>query len=73
MTWKQIKIFTADAEQSVIIEPTPEKDGMVMHNRGELDKFTFSLYMSFEEAETIGQELIKYAEEMKTFNTKDVK
>ena len=30
MSWKQIKIFTADAEQSVVIEPSPEKDGMLM-------------------------------------------
>ena len=64
MSWKQIKIFTADSEQSVIIEPNPEKDGMVMHSIEEYDKKSFMLYMTFEEAESIGRELIKYAEEM---------
>ena len=66
MSWKQIKIFTADAEQSVIIEPSPERDGMVMHSIEEHDKISFMLYMTFEEAETIGKELIKYADEMKS-------
>tara|TARA_E500000305_G_scaffold108419_1_gene110811 strand:+ start:1846 stop:2238 length:393 start_codon:yes stop_codon:yes gene_type:complete len=66
MIWKQIKIFTADAEQSVVIEPNPEKDGMVMHSIEEHDNESFMLHMTFEEAETIGQELIKYAEEMKS-------
>jgi hypothetical protein len=71
MSWKQIKIFTADAKQSVVIEPNPEKDGMVMHSIEEHDNESFMLHMTFEEAETIGQELIKYAEEMKAFNTKE--
>ena len=66
MAWKQIKIFTAGAEQSVIIEPNPEIDGMVMHSKEEDGHEQFMLYMSFEEAELIGQELIKYAEEMKS-------
>lgn len=66
MIWKQIKIFTADAEQSVIIEPNPEKDGVVMHGIEERNSKSFMLHMTFEEAETIGQELIKYAEEMKS-------
>ena len=64
--WKQIKIFTADAEQSVVIEPNPERDGMVMHSIEEYDKKSFVLYMTFKQAETIGKELIKYAEEMKS-------
>jgi hypothetical protein len=63
MSWKQIKIFTA-AEQSVVIEPNPEKDGMVIHSIEEEDGKSFMLYMTFEEAKTIGEELIKYAEEM---------
>ena len=66
MSWKQIKIFTADAEQSVIIESNPEKDGMVMYSVEEHEKESFVLYMTFEEAETVGKELIKYADEMKS-------
>ncbi len=66
MSWKQIKIFTADAEQSVIIEPNPEKTGLVMHSIEEDNKKSFMLYMSCEEAEIIGKELIKYAEEMRS-------
>ena len=65
MSWKQIKILT-DAEQSVLIEPNPGKDGMVMHNIDEHDKYAFMLCMTLEEAKTIGKELIKYAEEMKS-------
>jgi len=64
MSWKQIKVFTADAEQSVIIEPNPEKDGMVMHSIEEAGEKSFMLYMTFEEAKTIGEELIKYAYEI---------
>ena len=64
MVWKQIKIFTADAEQSVIIEPNPENDGMCLHSREEHDKQSFMLYMTYDEARTIGKELIKYADEM---------
>ena len=67
MSWKQVKVFTADAEQSVIIESNPEKDGMLMHSIEEDDdKRSFIIYMTFEDAETIGKELIKYAEEMKS-------
>jgi len=44
MSWKQIKIFTADAEQSVIIESNPEKDGMVMYSVEEHEKESFVLY-----------------------------
>ena len=66
MSWKQVKIFTADAEQSVVIEPNPEKDGMLMHSIQEHDNGSFVLHITFEEAETIGKELIKYAEEMKS-------
>ena len=66
MSWKQVKIFTADAEQSVVIEPNPEKDGMLMHSIQEHDNGSFVLHITFEEAETIGQELIRYAEEMKS-------
>ncbi len=66
MSWKQVKVFTADAEQSVIIESNPEKDGMVMHCLEEHGKRSSVIYMTFEEAETIGKELIKYAEEMKS-------
>ena len=72
MVWKQIKIFTADGEQSVIIEPTPEKNGMLMHLKDEVNSQKFILHMTFEEAEKISQELSKYTKEMKckTFNTK---
>ena len=66
MSWKQIKIFTADAEQSAIIELKPERDGMVLHSVEEYDKKSFMLYMTFEEARTIGKELIKYADEMES-------
>ena len=35
--WKQIKIFTCDAEQSVIIEPSPSGDGVCIHSNEEPD------------------------------------
>ena len=63
MAWKQIKIFTAETEQSATIEPNPEQNGLVMNCAEEMDKHSFMLYMSYDEARTIGQELIKYADE----------
>lgn len=66
MAWKQIKIFTADGEQSVVIEPEPLRGGLVMHSIEEADKKDFILHMTFDEAKTIGEELIKYAEELKS-------
>lgn len=63
MIWKQVKVFTADALQSVVIEPNPEHDGMVMHIIEESDKKSFMLYMTHDEARCIGRELIKYADE----------
>ena len=56
MSWKQIKIFTADAEQSVMIEPTPERDGMLVHCIEESDKKSFILYATFDEARAIAKE-----------------
>jgi len=68
MIWKQIKIFTADAEQSVIIEPNPERTGMCLHSVEESpsNKQSFVLYITYDEARTIGKELIKYADEMES-------
>lgn len=68
MSWKQIKIFTADAEQSVVIEPNPERTGICLHSIEEslIDKKSFVLYITYNEARTIGKELIKYADELET-------
>ena len=66
MSWKQIKIFIADGEQSAIIEPNPEKTGICLQSIEENpdDKQSFVLYMTYDEARTIGKELIRYADEM---------
>jgi hypothetical protein len=68
MVWKEIRIMVAEGEQSVLIAPNPELDGMCLHSIEERDKDTpsFVLYLSFQEAKSLGQELIKYAEEMET-------
>ena len=66
MTWKQIKIFTADAEQSVLIEPNLNQDGILMHCMEEYSKQSFITYMTYNEARTLGAELIKYANEMES-------
>jgi hypothetical protein len=58
--WKQIKIFTADAEQSVIIEPNPERDGVCIHSNEELAKQSFCLYATYDEALAIAEELINF-------------
>ena len=63
MTWKQIKIFTADGEQSATIEPNPEQTGLVLNSTEEMGEDGFVLYMSYDEARAIGQELIRYADE----------
>ncbi|MFW5847302.1 MAG: hypothetical protein ACOCVF_00085 [bacterium] len=65
MCWKQVKIFTADAEQSAMIESNPEKTGICLHSIEEdrNNRKSFILYMSYDEARAIGRELIKYADE----------
>ena len=70
--WKQIKIFTADAEQSVIIEPNPERDGVCIHSKEELepntievDKQEFCLYATYDEALAIAEEIINFVNQNK--------
>jgi len=64
--WKQIKIFTADAEQSVMIEPNPERDGVCIHSNEEPDTSqTFCLYASHDEALAIANELIDFVNKNK--------
>ena len=58
--WKQIKVFTADAEQSVIIEPNPERDGVCIHSNEELVNQSFCLYATYDEALAIAEELINF-------------
>jgi|TARA_B110000305_G_C19414268_1_gene627110 hypothetical protein len=58
--WKQTKIFTADAEQSVIIEPNPERDGVCIHSNEELVNQSFCLYATYDEALAIAEELINF-------------
>lgn len=63
--WKQIKIFTCDAEQSAIIEPNENQNGITFRSCEENDKNkSFLLYMTKEEAMMIGEELIKYAQSL---------
>jgi len=63
--WKQIKIFTADAEQSVIIESNPERDGVCIHSNEENEKQSFCLYASYDEALAIAKELVNFVKEDK--------
>ena len=63
MIWKQIKIFTADGEQSATIEPNPEQNGLVLNSTEEMGEDGFALYMSYDEARAIGYELVRYADE----------
>ena len=63
--WKQIKIFTCDAEQSVIIEPNAERTGICIHSKEEMDKQEFCLYASYDEALAIAEELINFVNQNK--------
>ena len=63
--WKQIKIFTCDAEQSIIIEPNPERDGVCIHSNEEAASQTFCLYASYDEALAIANELINFVNQNK--------
>jgi len=63
--WKQIKIFTCDAEQSIIIEPNPERDGICIHSNEEAASQTFCLYASYDEALAIANELINFVNQNK--------
>lgn len=60
-TWKQVKLFVADTEQSVMIEPTPERDGIVMYIKEEdQEGKTFIIYMSKNEALDLAKEIKEY-------------
>jgi len=64
--WKQIKIFTCDAEQSVIIEPSPGQNGVCIHSNEEPDTSqTFCLYASYDEALAIAHGLLNFVKENK--------
>jgi hypothetical protein len=63
--WKQIKIFTGDGDQSVIIELTPNRDGVCIHSKEEMDKQEFCLYASYDEALAIAEELINFVNQNK--------
>lgn len=64
--WKQIKIFTADAEQSVTIEPNPERDGVCIHSTEETSYTkSFCLHASYDEALAIANELINFVNQNK--------
>ena len=64
--WKQIKIFTCDAEQSVTIESNPERDGVCVHSSEESSSDTFCLHVSYDEALAIAEELINFVNQNKT-------
>jgi len=63
--WRQIKIFTADNEQSVIIESNPERDGVCIHSKEEMGKQNFCLYATYDEALAIAAELIYFVNQNK--------
>jgi hypothetical protein len=64
--WKQIKIFTCDAEQSVIIESNPEGTGICIHSQEEMYKsMNFCLYANYDEALAIANELINFVNQNK--------
>ena len=64
--WKQIKIFTCDAEQSAIIESNPERDGVCIHSNEETGSTKpFCLYASYDEALAIANELINFVNQNK--------
>ena len=65
MSWKQVRIFLDNIEDYVMIDQNPEGDGVVMRYIEEYDKERSVLNLTFEEAETIGKELIKYVEDLK--------
>lgn len=63
--WKQIKIFTCDTEQSVIIESNPERTGICIHSKEEMGKQNFCLYATYDEALAIAEELINFVKQKK--------
>ena len=64
--WKQLKIFT-ESEQSLMIEPTPSRDGVLITVKEELDKDQrqFSLYATYDEALEIAYDLITFVNQNK--------
>ena len=63
--WKEIKIFTVDGEQSVIIGSNPERTGICIHSKEEQDKQEFCLYATYDEALAIAEELINFVNQNK--------
>ena len=63
--WKQVKIFVADNEQSAVIETNETQTGLVLHSREENNRSKdFAMYLTKAEAICLGEELIRYANEI---------
>ena len=63
--WKQVKIFVADQEQSVVIETNETQTGLVLHSCEENNRSKdFAMYLTKAEAICLGEELIRYANEI---------
>ena len=62
MVWKEIRIFVSNGEQSVIVGPNPEQDGIVMQS---VDESVSAIYMTVEEATVVASELMKFVDEIK--------
>jgi len=61
--WKERRLYFK-ADNSVIIQPTEELDGIVLQSRADTDKKDFfRLYLSYNEAKELGKQLIDYANE----------
>lgn len=73
MIWKQIKIYTADTEQSVLIEADDYRTSLKVTAKEEMgeDGHTFLIYMTPDEAKEIAKELIRYADELDHLNSKN--
>lgn len=67
--WKEVKIYVFNAVQSVNI--ATDTDSLVMRSMEENGKDEdFFIYMTPEEAEAVADELIRFAQEMKSNQAK---
>lgn len=67
-TWKEVKLYVADGEQTVAIEPNETQTGVCLLVTEVLEESqNFRVYLTYQEAKDLGKELIKYAEENEQF------
>lgn len=69
MAWKEIVLYVADGDQTISLSIEPGGEGLKMTSKEVFDKDkSFLTYLSLEDAVHLGEELIKFTDEIKADN-----